>query len=78
MKSISDQLREILLTLDQSRYSLSKEAGIDKEVLRRFMKGDTKPSMETVDAIGKYLGLKITLSKKKAKDSKARDGYPLF
>lgn len=58
---ISDQLRRILRESDVSRYAISKATGIDQAVLSRFLAGTQGLSLETIDAIGHVLNIRLVV-----------------
>ncbi len=55
--TLSAQLREIIESAGISRYRLAKESGVDAGQLCRFIKGNGRLSMESLDSIGSVLGL---------------------
>ena len=56
----SDQLRRAIETAPVSRYAIHKATGIDQAILSKFVRGERMGlSMETVDALCFYLGLKL-------------------
>lgn len=62
---ISDQIRTAIKSADVTRYRIELETGIDKATLSRFMAGKGGMSVDTLDKLGKYLGLEIVVKKKK-------------
>ena len=64
----SEQLRKAIEQAPVSRYAIHKATGIDQAVLSKFVRGErTGLSMETVDALCDYLGLKLVPEKKPEK-----------
>ena len=59
MKTISDQIRDAILTASVSRYRIAKDTGVGQPALSRFVHGERGLSIEALDAIGLYLGLVI-------------------
>lgn len=57
---LSDQLRAAVVASGRSRYSLSKETGIDQAVLSKFMAGKSGLSVASIDALAHALGLNLT------------------
>jgi len=64
MKRLSEQLRDAIEKADVSRYEISKETGVDQTALSKFVLGRRGISVEAMDAVGLYLGLKITTSRR--------------
>jgi hypothetical protein len=63
---LSDQLRRIIAEGDKSRYRIWRETGVAQETLCRFMAGGGL-SMEALDKVGEYLGLRIVADKPQKK-----------
>jgi hypothetical protein len=55
----SDQLRAAIAESGQSRYRIAKETGVAEPVLCRFCNHKVGLSMETVDTLCEYLGLRL-------------------
>jgi DNA-binding Xre family transcriptional regulator len=67
--TVSEQLRRAVEQAPVSRYAISKGTGIDQAVLSKFVRGERKGlSMETVDALCDYLGLRLVPEKPKKKE----------
>jgi hypothetical protein len=49
---------------DVTRYEISKETGVDQTALSKFVLGRRGISVEAMDAVGLYLGLNITTSRR--------------
>lgn len=57
---VSEQLRKAVEQAPVSRYAIFKATGIDQSVLSKFVRGERMGlSMETVDVLCDYLGLKL-------------------
>ena len=56
---ISDQLRRHIETCGRTRYSISKESGIDQAALSRFFAGSHGMSLGSLDAICLVLDLEL-------------------
>ena len=54
-KTLSDEMRELLATCGQSRYSIAKSTGLTQSLLARFVAGS---GMETsnLDILASHLG----------------------
>lgn len=72
MKRLSEQLREAIVKADVSRYEISKETGVDQAALSKFVLGRRGISVEAMDAIGLYLGLSITTSRRPRRQAKKK------
>jgi transcriptional regulator with XRE-family HTH domain len=69
--SLTDQLRGIIEDCGVSRYEICKQTGVDKAALSRFVSGERSLTLEAVDRMAAFLGLKLT-GKRKAKRPKER------
>jgi plasmid maintenance system antidote protein VapI len=68
-KKITDQVRQAIDDSGLTRYRISKETGIDESALAKFYNGHRGLSMDALDRLGKYLGLRIVMDRKpKTKD----------
>jgi len=67
---LTDQLRQAVLNCGQSQYAICKATGIDKSALFRFVTGERGVSMEVMNTLGEYLGLRIVTDKPKSKAKK--------
>lgn len=65
--TITDQLKAAITTADESMGQIARESGIDIATISRFIHGKGGLSMEGLDAIGKYLGLRIVVDKPQKK-----------
>jgi transcriptional regulator with XRE-family HTH domain len=64
IEPLSEQLRQAMVESGVTRYRISKVTGIDQAALSRFAHGERGLSMEAMDAIGEYLGLRIVFGRK--------------
>jgi len=64
---LSEQLRQAVLNCGQSQYAICKATGIDKTALFRFVTGERGVSMQVMDTLGEYLGLRIVADNARAK-----------
>ena len=51
---------------DQTPYSIAKGAGVARSQLSRLLSGERGLSVETLEKVADYLGLRITIEQKKA------------
>ena len=58
-KQLSDQLRQIIADHELSRYAICKEAEVDPSQLHRFLKGKGRLTTDSLDRLGKVLGLRV-------------------
>jgi transcriptional regulator with XRE-family HTH domain len=58
-KTFSEQIRRLILTSGYSAYKISKDTGIDKATLSRFLNGKSGLSMPNLDALAEYLGWEV-------------------
>jgi hypothetical protein len=66
-KSISDQLRQFVLTADQSQRQLAIAAEIDPALLCRFLKGTSQLSSGSLDRLADALGVQLVAIQPTAK-----------
>lgn len=66
-QSMSDQLRQAIDDSGLTRYRIAKETGISESTLSQFYNGRRGLSMESLNALGEFLQLKITLGRKPEK-----------
>jgi hypothetical protein len=64
---LTDQLRQAIDDSGLSRYRISKETGISESALAQFYNGQRGLSMESLNALGECLKLKLTLGRKPKK-----------
>jgi len=62
-KTLTEQLRRLVLNCGKSRYQIAKETGIDESALSRFVSGERGVSMTVLDKLGECLGLAIVQAK---------------
>ena len=65
--TVSDQLRRIIKTCGHSRYAISQATGVENSALSRFMSGQSKLSLENIDRMAAFLGLRLTQDKRRRK-----------
>lgn len=66
-QKLTDQLRRAVADSGRTLGEFSRDTGIDKSALSRFVNGERGLSMESLDTIGEYLGLRIVAGKPKTK-----------
>ena len=60
--TLSEQLKEAILNCGQTRYRIAQETGVTEATLSKFVHGHHGLSLETVDVLGKYLGLRLVVA----------------
>lgn len=58
-QTLTDQLRGFLTESGHSLGQLSKETGVDKSALSRFLNGERGVSAKVLDVLGLYLELEL-------------------
>lgn len=71
-KKLSDDLRAIILSCGESRYSLWKETGIDQATLSRFVNGSRSLTLANLDILADHLNLQLTPRKPRPRSRKGR------
>jgi len=67
---MTDQLRQAIDDSGLTRYRIAKKTGISESALAQFYNGHRGLSMEALNALGKFLQLRITLGRKPDKKRK--------
>ena len=62
--TLIDQIRQAVLDADMTRNEISRQTGVDKASLSRFVHGERGLSNEAINLIGKLLKLEIVVRKK--------------
>ncbi len=65
--TLSDQVRQAIVDSGLSRYRIAQESGIDESALAKFYNGQRGFNSNTLDILGKYLGLRIVMDRKPKK-----------
>ena len=63
-ETLSDQLRQIILSGELSRYEIAKRSGVDASQLHRFVRGTGRLTTNSLDKIGAVLGLQFAQDQK--------------
>lgn len=63
-KKLSDQVRQAIDDSGLTRYRIAKETDIDESALAKFYNGHRTLSMEALDRLGEFLGLRIVAERK--------------
>ena len=67
-KTLTDQIRQAIDDSGLTRYRIAKETGIDESALAKFYNGHRGLSMEALNALGEFLGLRIISRRKPSKE----------
>ncbi len=59
-ETLTDQLRRIIAESGKTLGQISRDTGIDKSALSRFLSGERGVSAAVLDMLGDYLGLRFT------------------
>lgn len=64
---LTDQIREAIDASGLTRYRIAQDTGIDESQLAKFYHGTRGLSLDNLDELGRYLGLRIVAGSKPAK-----------
>jgi transcriptional regulator with XRE-family HTH domain len=64
---LTDQLREIVAHCGETRYAIAKATGISESRLSKLMNGQAGLTLKSLDVLGEYLGLRLTIDTRKRK-----------
>lgn len=62
-KKLTDQVRQAIDDSGLTRYRISQDTGIDESALAKFYNGHRGLSLENLDRLGVYLGLRIVMER---------------
>jgi len=57
--AVSDQLREAIQGYG-TPYAVGRDSGVDQTMLNRFMRGERGLTLETVDRLCEFFGMRLT------------------
>ena len=69
-KNLTDQLRQAIDDSGMTRYRIAQETGIDESTLAKFYHGTRGLSLDNLDLLCEYLGLRIVMDRKPKKKGK--------
>ena len=69
-KKMTDQVRQAIDNSGLSRYRIAQDTGIDESTLGKFFHGTRGLSLDNLDLLCKYLGLRIVMDRKPDKKGK--------
>jgi len=58
---LSEQLKASIATAGVSRYAIAKATGVAESQLSRFLSGRAGLSLESIDKVGRFLGLRLVV-----------------
>jgi plasmid maintenance system antidote protein VapI len=73
-KPIGDQLRRAINNASMSRYELCQRVALDQASMSKFMKRERGLSLETIDRIGRVLGLALVAAPKRRTNRRVTHG----
>jgi plasmid maintenance system antidote protein VapI len=62
-QKLTDQLRQAVVDSGKTLGKFSRDTGIDKSALSRFVNGERGVSMDVMNTLGEYLGLRLVADK---------------
>lgn len=75
-KSLSDQLREAIITCGTTRYALAQQLHISESALSRFVGGERGLTLEVIDKLADVLGLQLISTVQKTRRPLPRGRRP--
>lgn len=63
-ETLTEELRRIVAGCGKAQGEISRDTGIDKTALSRFLSGERGVSCAVMDKLGEYLGLRIVKATK--------------
>lgn len=73
-EKLTDELRLIVAGCGRTLGQISRDTGIDKTALSRFLNGERGVSMQVLNTLGEYLGLRIVADKPTGKGRTRKGG----
>lgn len=67
MSKVLKAIRDAITESGKTRYTISKQTGIDQSQLSRLMQGRTGLSLETLEKLTEFLGLEIVIRARRKK-----------
>jgi transcriptional regulator with XRE-family HTH domain len=65
VRTLSEQLRQAIAASGITRYEIAKATGVSQSTLSKFMLRQRGISIEAMDAVGLFLGLRLSATSKK-------------
>ena len=67
---MTDQVRQAISDCGLTRYRIAQDTGIDESTLAKFFHGTRGLSLNNLDLLCEYLGLRIVMDRKPTKKGK--------
>ena len=67
---MTDQVRQAISDSGLTRYRIAKDTGVDESTLAKFFHGTRGLSLDNLDLLCEYLGLRIVMDRKPTKKGK--------
>jgi transcriptional regulator with XRE-family HTH domain len=64
MARLTDAIRRAVETSGKTRYRIAKESGVSAGQLSRLVNGERGMTVDTIERLADYLGLRITIEPK--------------
>lgn len=74
MARLVDAIRRAVETSGKTRYRIAKESGVSAGQLSRLVNGERGMTVDTIERLADYLGLRITIEPKTPTKSKTTKG----
>ena len=71
LPALSEQLRKLVADCPVSLCELSRQTGVNKAVLSKFVRGQSGMLLESLDKLGRYFSLRL-VAEEKPRKQKAR------
>ncbi len=71
-QTLTDELRRIVAGCGKTLGEISRDTGIDKTALSRFLSGERGVSCAVMDKLGEYLGLEIVVRKQRTRQRREK------
>jgi transcriptional regulator with XRE-family HTH domain len=65
VKAISEQFRQAIAASGITRYEIAKATGVSQSTLSKFMLRQRGISIEAMDAVGLFLGMRLSATNRK-------------
>lgn len=64
MARLNDAIREAIRASNETPYAIAKGSGVARSQLSRLLSGESGLSVESIERLADYLGLRITIEPK--------------
>lgn len=64
---LTDQIRQAIDDCGDTRYRIAQDTGIDESTLAKFYNGSRGLSLDNLDLLAGYLGLRVVMERKAKK-----------